>query len=113
MHRVGCGEGEVGPARSPNRQHAEREVGRDDIDRGVGERLGARACPGGDIQHILPGCGGDGSDDGAAPPAVLPQGENVIREVVLCRHVVKHRGDLLRVLLQRGATHGDHSPLPS
>ncbi len=91
-------------------EHPEGEVGRDDVDTGVGERLAARAGAGGDVEDALAGARVARGDDGPAPQPVLAEGEDVVRHVVAVGDVVEHRRDVAGVLLEGGAGHGGHPP---
>ena len=50
---VAGGERQVGPVLLADLEHAEREVARDDVGAGVGERLARRAGAGREVEHPL------------------------------------------------------------
>ncbi len=72
---------------------------------GVGEGLARGAGAGREVEHQLARRGRDGVDDLRAPAAVLPEGEDVVGDVVALRDRVEHRADVGRLLVEIGAGH--------
>jgi hypothetical protein len=101
-----AGEGHIGTAATTDSEHAQREVGRDDVDTGVGQRLGARAGPGGDVEDAVAGSASERRDRRLAPEPVLSEREDVVGEVVPGSDPVEHSRDVGRVLVEGGAVHG-------
>ena len=57
---------------------------------------------GGEIQHALAGLQLQALSGALAPPPVQAAGEHRVGQVVTPRHTVEHRGDVVRLLVQRG-----------
>ena len=91
-------------------EHSQREVHRDHQSAclGEGDAGGARASR--EVHNPFARLGVHRVDDGPAPAAGLAHGQEVIDEVISLGHLVEHRGDVGRILVEISAGH-DSNPV--
>ena len=95
-HAIAGHEGEVATGFLADCEHAEGEVAGHDGGSGVGERLARRAGAGREVEH---------RHHSAPPAAVLPEGQDVVGQVVALRDVVEHPRDVMGLLVQSCSCH--------